>query len=320
MVKLRNEMEVHILRSCPFCGSEKISNELVAHEKSFGKGGNFTYGICSKCGSMYLEDISYNLNLYYDNEEYYSFKNSKSILWEFVVKHSFKGRGFFFRFLRHFMIVNQYFLSLSKVAASKEAKILDVGSGTGTNLKYMINLGFKNVFGIDPYIDNEIDHPFFVWKKRLSELDPSLKFDIIIYSHSLEHIDNPREELIQAKSRLSSNGIIVVILPTVSHYFLKEFQENWVSIEAPRHLSIPSFFGFAILSFLTDLKIVYYESTSEPVNFFISRRFKRSKTIPKSKTLGIVNTFLNPRFYYYRHLSRKLTESNDGEVSIFFLS
>ena len=76
------------MRNCPFCGSEKVSNELVVHEKSLGKGGNFTYRICSKCGSMYLEDIPQNLDTYYDNKEYYSFKNNKSKLWELTVSHS----------------------------------------------------------------------------------------------------------------------------------------------------------------------------------------------------------------------------------------
>lgn len=47
----------------------------------------------------------------------------------------------------------------------------------------------------------------------LKNLDPGLKFDTIVYIDVLEHIEDDREELVNAASRLQPGGRIIVLSP-----------------------------------------------------------------------------------------------------------
>ena len=307
------------MKSCPICGSDEFSSTLIVHEKLLGKGGDFTYCVCKKCGSMYLSQVPNDLSEYYTNSDYYSFNRNESLLRNFVVKYSFEQSRIISGFLQFFMIVDQYSSNLQKVTKYKDVRLLDVGSGAGVNLNYIKGIGFENLLGVDPYIDKDIECPVRVLKTDLPNLDHSLRFDVIIFNHSLEHMNNPKEQLIEAKNRLRKGGAIIVSLPIVSKYALDKFGENWVGIDAPRHLFIPSLAGFNILVEQAGLKISCYDFYSGTGNFINSIRYKKNKKIHSTGMRDLINIFLNPVFYYYRHLSKKLRKSDNGGAVNFFL-
>ena len=307
------------MKSCPFCGSDEFSSTLIVHEKLLGKGGNFPYCVCEKCGSMYLSQVPNDLSEYYNNSEYYSCNRNESLLRNFIVKYSFEQSGIIPSFLQFFMIVDQYSSNLQKVTKCKDVRLLDVGSGAGVNLNCIKGIGFENLLGVDPYIDKDIERPVRVLKTDLPNLDHTLKFEVIIFNHSLEHMNNPKQQLTEAKNRLSEEGVIIVSLPIVSKYTLDKFGENWVGIDAPRHLSIPSFAGFNILVEQVGLKLSRYDFYSGPGNFINSVRYRENKKIHSAGTRDLIDIFLNPAFYYYRHISKKLSKSDKGGAANFFL-
>ena len=119
------------------------------------------------------------------------------------------------------------------------ARIVEIGCGAGGILQYFKEKG-NDVYGVDlgsEYIEfgrdnydlniatGTIDN---VMKKGISP-------DIVIYSHTLEHILNPVEELIKLKSISGSNTYLYIELPGVKYLthsydtnFLKQLQNAHV--------------------------------------------------------------------------------------------
>lgn len=98
---------------------------------------------------------------------------------------------------------------------NKDIKILDVGCGLGANIQLMESWGFKNIFGTD--ISQEM-------LKECEEkgLNVSLsgdlsdsKFDLLLFSHVIEHISYP--EIINFLefyfSKLEDGGRVIIITP-----------------------------------------------------------------------------------------------------------
>lgn len=100
--------------------------------------------------------------------------------------------------------------------------ILDCGCGRGEMLKYLSNI--SKYTGIDvnkTIIENakmctkqlDIDTDFFVLQLGKDKLNLQNKYDIIIMSAILEHLDNPKDVLKELKHFLTMNGIIIITTP-----------------------------------------------------------------------------------------------------------
>lgn len=99
----------------------------------------------------------------------------------------------------------------------KGNNMLEIGSGQGFTLKFFENKGF-NVHGIEP--SKEICE--FINKKlkrgscdvgKIENISIEKSFDLIIMSHVLEHLLNPREVLLRLKSNLNKDGILFIEVP-----------------------------------------------------------------------------------------------------------
>lgn len=94
-------------------------------------------------------------------------------------------------------------------------KILDIGSGRGELMGMLVNAGYE-VIGCD--IDEEcvsLSERYGETRqldiKDISKDTFGFRFDCVLLSHVLEHLENPRESLIQLAS--VSKGLIVLSLP-----------------------------------------------------------------------------------------------------------
>ena len=112
----------------------------------------------------------------------------------------------------------KYLLDLLK-NSPKDATILDIGCSSGVFLKDLENLGFNpnNLFGIDiseKAILNSKNYGLrntFVMDAQNIVLDK--KFDIIVASDCLEHLENDAKALKNWKSILKTNGMLYVFVP-----------------------------------------------------------------------------------------------------------
>lgn len=112
----------------------------------------------------------------------------------------------------------KYLIDLLK-NVSKDSKILDIGCSSGVFLKDLENLGFdsNNLFGIDiseKAILNSKKNGLrntFVMNAQNITLDE--KFDIIVASDCLEHLENETKALKNWKNLLKKEGEIYVFVP-----------------------------------------------------------------------------------------------------------
>lgn len=101
----------------------------------------------------------------------------------------------------------------------RDAQILDVGCARGGMLDALRFAGFDHLTGIDLSIKcvnetRERGHRAF-----LSDLwNMQEKYDLIIFSHVLEHVDNPKLLLRQAVNHLNPDGHIYVEVPDAERH------------------------------------------------------------------------------------------------------
>lgn len=104
---------------------------------------------------------------------------------------------------------------------SKKSRILEVGSGPGYFLKYLLDKGYENAYGVDTSIqqvkaasqlgiNNVVLGDFFVFLKN-----SDVKYDMIFSFHVLEHLfkDEIIELLELISLRLNKGGMVFIEVP-----------------------------------------------------------------------------------------------------------
>jgi len=294
----------------------------------FGLDESFDYLECSECGCLQIIEFPRNMGKYYPEDDYYSFKMGNS---NFFVKTLVNKRNeycllknsFWGKILNKFF-PNDYFSILGDLTIERNSTILDVGCGYGKFLRNLSELNFKNLFGIDPYLKEEVHTKNLnIIKKTIHQLSDDEKFDIIIFNHSFEHIKEQRETLKRAYELLSPDGCCIISMPVKTDYIWNRYGVDWVQIDAPRHFFIHTTKSFQFLS--------------EKVNFSIKRiifnstefQFVGSKQYKKGIPLLADNSYLiNPRksifssedIRKFKKKAKILNKKSIGDQAIFILS
>ena len=114
--------------------------------------------------------------------------------------------------------------------------ILDIGAGTGDFLEAFDQDNWKK-FAIEPSAKL---HTALKQKQiqRLNDLSAfeNDSFEIITLWHSLEHIPNLEETLLELKRILKPNGFIFIAVPNHKSYDAKYYKSYWAAWDVPRHL------------------------------------------------------------------------------------
>lgn len=245
-------MDTSYTTFCLACESTKGIRHL-AKEKMFGLGGAFLYLECAKCGSLRLLDPPQVLKHYYP-PGYYSHAQTCDITaripdflagmdlsvtapaWTAFARATTTEhrRAIIEDCIRR--AIQFYFCE----ALSHDARILDVGAGTGAFVYWLRRIGFSRAIGIDPYIpeDLRLGCETLVEKGELKDVDGG--WDIVIFNHSLEHVSDAVSTLHQVVKRLVHGGRCLIRIPMASSWAWKHYGIDWVQLDAPRHVFIPS--------------------------------------------------------------------------------
>lgn len=324
---------------CKICGAI-LNEETYFYEKMYGSNEQFIYSKCSQCFAYQIKDIPPNIGQYYKSSgdsAYYSlaynsqtlkyrirdkilslagalFSKSENILYKDKISSKI-----IYRISRH----DNAFNVLREISAiSKESAILDVGCGTGWLLYKMKILGFSNLLGIDAFLDpkNEISTDGIEIKRGdIFELN-NRKFDLIMFHHSLEHMQEPLLSIKKARDLLNDEGAIVVRIPIISSFAFDTYGVNWVNFDAPRHLfnfSIESINYLAEAAQLQINKVIY---DSEEFQFWGSELYKRGYTLSeenkarKYELLGIAD-----KGRHWKLKARKLNLERQGDTVAIYL-
>jgi SAM-dependent methyltransferase len=309
---------------CQICGNNNTIPYIVK-EMMYGSGKQFKYNECPKCGCLQITEIPLDLEQYYPRN-YYSFKEInrvKMFLRGRQLAYSLKGPHFLAVLMRHLFSSSRLDLyasgQLDYLKLKRDSRIIDVGCGGGRLVETLSCAGFKHVLGVDPYV--ETDKAFLtggrVVKGTLSDVEGS--FDCLLFNHSFEHLPNQLATLLQVKRLLAMGGCCVVVMPTTSSYAWLTYRENWVQLDAPRHLCLHSKKSMALLAERASLKVSRVFSFSNGIQFWGSLQYEKGLPLYPLGTsvLRPSSIFSKRELAYYDENAKVLDRLGFGDVAVF---
>ena len=313
---------------CRVCENESGNEYISIREMYLGLSEEFPYYKCSNCGTIQIEKFPENMEKYYPKSSYQSFYSNLTsnlfakIITKYVAKKSFSDEGLIFKLLWYFEILFRDIYSVKKASVVSDSRILDVGCGIGFTIMNLRDIGFKNVFGIDPFLkQDKIGVSDEIRKLDIYSLKKNELYDLIMFHHSFEHMAEPVRTLTAAKNHLSDDGIILIRIPIISYAFEK-YGPNWFQLDAPRHLYTYSMQGIENVFKKAELKIIdkYYDSYSS--QFTVSEKYLKNVPLLKQYK-NVYFTFLKSifsiNFYKYRNLSLRLNKEGRGDSIVLYL-
>jgi SAM-dependent methyltransferase len=260
----------------------------------FGTREEFAYAICPDCGSASIVEVPSDLARHYPSG-YYARRDAPAdspvrgwrrrlVRWRTRPRLFGPGRGRLGRRLDRALSalvpLPKGHTSIAAFVAAAGLRtfddpVLDVGCGTWpTRLVALQDVGFERLLGIDPFVAGDArPHGIPVLKRGVEAVDGS--FALITFHHSLEHTAAPLDSLRAARARLREGGRILVRLPLMGSELWDRYGTDWVELDAPRHLAIPTLHGFRELATRAGLDVIDIEPESSDWEFIGSEQYRR---------------------------------------------
>ncbi|PRI13450.1 methyltransferase [Mycobacterium shigaense] len=293
----------------------------------FGTREPFEYYLCAACDTLQIVNIleGEELAAHYP-PNYYSYNASpKVIQWLTTQKDRFEletgGRvvGTLLGALPNGIVrvvMGDIVRMLRQLELKPDARIIDVGCGGGVLLDRLAAIGFTSLSGADPFIeaDGTTPHGVPLAKRYLS--DVTGEFDLIMFNHSLEHMPDPVATLRAAREKLASGGRCLVRLPTTSSEVWSVYQQDWLQIDAPRHIVIPSRKGMALAAETVSLEVEQTFDDSTLFQFLGSEAYRHDIALNDPKILR----FFGPtRVWRWQKRTELLNRQGRGDQTAFVL-
>lgn len=237
-----------MMESCMCCGASedfKLLLEIGIDVKSGKKLRTSQIYECQHCRMGRLTPTpsskeiaeSYDLDAYYTQGESHIKRLQPTILDRVLTKiawtldHSENRRDVF----------RDVSANLSQ-GAGQSPVALEVGCGSGKNLEFLKTLGW-DVVGVEPdpvsralALENGIQvHEGTA--EQLPEPVTSMRFDLIILSHVLEHTVDPVRSLRNLQPLIRESGVLYCEVPNCSCLHFTKFNQISEMLDVPRHLN-----------------------------------------------------------------------------------
>ncbi|MBO6506132.1 MAG: class I SAM-dependent methyltransferase [Kordiimonadaceae bacterium] len=246
--------EVDMEFQCRCCGHPVCSETFKVRECDLGIGSWHWYGRCESCKAISILQIPDDLFRYYGGGDYYSLQNSDAgsavgTGWKAnLLRKAYFGRGPIWSLVANAIRANvnyKHLHSTLQVTRLAElpygARVLDVGCGAKTAFDQLNGLGFSAIDGCDPFIKNSVNRDYgTIFQSQIHDLKPTQKYNLVLFSHSLEHTEDPVAQLTAATQLLNETGRIAVLIPMGDCAEISRYGACSTLFEAPRHLFLPS--------------------------------------------------------------------------------
>jgi SAM-dependent methyltransferase len=309
--------------TCRICRNDRNNRGFTAREMMFGFRDRFDYFECATCGCVQIAEIPPDLGKYYP-KEYYSFQQAglfKNWLKARWAAYSYGRLSFAGWCLSPVLGKNQAVEAVKRARIPQDAAILDVGCGSGDLLLLLRSLGFQDLSGADPFVAGDVVYPngVTVWKKNLAEI--TRKFDAVMLHHSFEHMTDPNATLSQAARLLNQAGTIIIRVPVAGSYAWKQYGANWVQLDAPRHIFLPTIRSMEILADAAGLKLAQVVHESNEFQFWGSEQYVRDIPLHDPRSLAPLSRQALARRTMRRYRARadELNARGEGDSVCFHL-
>lgn len=314
---------------CRVCSNNKNNGRFIAREMMFGIRDEFEYFECSFCGCVQISQVPNNLSRYYSNQ-YYSLQPLKrerenlikALLRRMRSEYCLYERGFFGKLLAKKFGIPDYYEWLKNGKVRCESKILEIGCGSGNLLFVLTNEGFKNILGIDPYIDGDIVHEngTRILKKETAEINE--KFDFIMMHHSFEHLPDSNLAMKEIYRLLSNDRFALIRIPLAGSYAWKKYQTNWVQLDPPRHLYLHTLKSIQLVAENVGFKVSKIKFDSSEFQFWGSEQYIQNIPLRDPKSYQVNpndSTFTPQQIEEFKKKSEELNEKSEGDQACFYL-
>lgn len=270
---------------CRICGRRNKNKTYTVKEMMYGTREEFDYFVCSSCNCMQIAKVPEDLGKYYSSH-YYSLSERE------IPK--FEGK------------------------ADVENKVLDVGCGSGAWLLEWAGRGCGNLYGCDPFIEEDIRYGDRVYIKKCDISGMEGKFDFIRFGDSFEHIANPLETLECVKEILCRDGRCEIHIPVFPNAAWDTFGTCWYQLDAPRHIFLHSEESMRYLCERCGLRIEEVIYNSNEFQFIYSYLYMEGMHLTKiQKLASTVFSWKERAVKDFRESSKECNRQRYGDHAVF---
>jgi SAM-dependent methyltransferase len=264
---------------CRVCANVAGNRAFEAREMMFGMRDTFEYFQCDKCGCLQISAVPGDLGRYY-RTGYVGFgsPDAASAVRRFLYHHRARfavtGKGVLGSWLAR-RYPHVALNAIGRLKPGLQLRILDVGCGRGALLVELGQLGFRDLKGVDPFIEGNIQYPGGVTIQKGTVRDVGGEWDLVMMHHAFEHVPDPAATMQSLAQLLAPGGICLIGTPVAGCHAWRLYGADWAQLDPPRHLFIHSLASMQHLASLAGLVIdsVVYDST--PFQFWASEQYRR---------------------------------------------
>ncbi len=178
--------------------------------------------------------------------------------------------------------------------------------------------------GLDPNVENDIYYEkeklVIKSKAELYADKSNEKFDLIMLNHSFEHLPNPEDVLNSIKKLSHKDTYYLIRIPLASSYAFEHYKENWVQLDAPRHLYLYSEKGIRIMleNHNFEIQDILYDSTE--FQFWGSEQYLKNISLISEKSYSQNHSksiFAEEEILNFREKAKKLNKEKKGDQAAF---
>ncbi len=307
---------------CRICANGTDNRMFLCKEKMFGWGGEFTYFQCANCGCLQIAEVPADLGKFYPNN-YFSFRTPtvpnqgcKSRLAVIRDLSTITNRGFVGKLLgRFYPPHDDRIVPLGRVPLRRDSKVLDVGCGNGALLLVLHRAGLRRLQGIDPFLPSDMEPAPGLHLRKLTLNDVEENYDVIVFNHVFEHVRDGLETLMLCQKRLNPDGKAILRFPTADSEAWEQYRENWVQLDAPRHLFLYSRKSFELIAARAGLKIEQWFCDSSAFQFWASELYKRGVPLldNQQNLIQTQNFFSKEEMERFDQKAKELNQNGRGD-------
>jgi len=292
--------------TCEICGGGQSAIHQT-REMMLGLGDRFDYSECLECGRLRLLNPPSDLSRYYPSD-YYSFAPRGA--WGTL-------KTFLYRVapLRALLAAVHpvFILDLIKTLDLRPSmRILDVGGGNGAMAKELRDSGFKRALCVDRFASEETD---YCRRATLSAIDG--RWDVIMFHHSFEHMEDQAGTLAMVKSKLAPGGICLLRIPVVS-WAWKRYGVDWVQLDAPRHACLHTTRSLELIAREAGFQIAKTIYDSRDFQFWGSELYRAEVPLIEGKK-DLLRRFGRKQMQSFAIQAKELNQRGEGDQAAFIL-
>ena len=312
---------------CRICANAENNRTFRIREMMFGFREEFNYSECSACGCLQIAEIPQDMSKYYPSD-YHPWRHQTTghQIERFAAiqrdKYAVFQTGLLGRLL-YWRYPNSFLQVLGQAKPDRNSSILDVGCGSGRFLYSLWELGFRNLVGIDPYIQADFAAPSVkILKKTIVELPDSERFHFIFSNHSLEHMWDQEGALSKARNLLNPGGVCVVRMPVKTETIWNLYGTDWMQIDAPRHFCVHTLGSFKHLCQKVGFAITDILFDSDERQFWVSEQYRRDIPLEAADSYYVnprKSVFTDEQIEKFRIRAKELNRIEQGDQAAFFM-